>query len=206
MASPTLKTDIIISIRQPFLDQIASFKKNHEFRGYLLPAVVKRFWIYEPSPVSAVRYVAEVSNGKRPGEVEEGGIVRNAEFNKGLYAVGCFAYEIIKLEELASPVTLAELKSKGWLGGAPQKYCYLKSSMARSVRNARTTAVSAHSPPILSSISLEWEQEGCDGETTGILMSLGCVPSLIGYDRRVPFSFKTFLHCEEAYYSVGWHS
>jgi hypothetical protein len=172
MASPTLKTDILISIRQPFLDQIASFEKNHEFRGYLLPAVVKRFWIYEPSPVSAVRYIAEVSNAKRPGEVEEGAIARNVEFNKGLVDGGKFAYEIMKLEELASPITLAELKSKGWIGGAPQKYCYLKRTMAYSVRNANTTAISAHAPPILSSVSLEWEQEGCNDEITGSFVPL----------------------------------
>jgi predicted transcriptional regulator len=167
MASQALKTDIIISIRQPFINQITSFQKNHEFRGYLLPAIVKRLWIYEPSPVSAIKYIAEVSNGKRPGEIEEGNITRNAEFNKGLLPVNTFAYEILKLEELAAPITLAELKSKNWLGGAPQKYCYLKKSMAHSVRNANTTAISAHSPPILSAVSVEWEQEGYDSESAG---------------------------------------
>lgn len=58
MASPALKTDIIISIRQSFVDQITSFKKNNEFRTYLTPASVERFWIYEPIPVSAVKYIA----------------------------------------------------------------------------------------------------------------------------------------------------
>lgn len=96
MAS-TVKTDIIISIRQPHLDHINSLKKNHEFRGYLLPSTVTRFWIYEPSPVSAIKYIAEVSNGKRPGEVVDGGFIRNSDFNEGKIADGKFAYEILKL-------------------------------------------------------------------------------------------------------------
>lgn len=68
------------------------------------------------------------------------------------------------MEELESPVTLADLKSRNWLGGAPQKYCYLKKSMAYGMRDAKTIAISTHSPPILSAVSLEWEQEGRDSK------------------------------------------
>jgi predicted transcriptional regulator len=202
MASPTLKTDIVISIRQPFLSQIVTFKKNHEFRGYLLPAIVKRFWIYEPSPVSAVRYVAEVSGGKRPGEVEVGGIPRNADFNNGVMEGCAFAYEIVKLEELERPVTLAELKSKGWLGGAPQKYCYLKKSMARGLRSAKTTAISAHSPSILSAVAVEWDEEGFESEAGGKSTTVNCILSN-QRDRHV-FSFNTGIDLEEAIAHSLW--
>lgn len=147
MAS-TLKSDIIISIRQPHLEHIVSQRKNHEFRAYLLPKQVTRFWIYEPSPVSAIKYIAEVSNGKRPGEVVDGGFIRNADFNQGKIADGNFAYEILKLEALDTPITLPQLKAKGWLLGAPQKYCYVKDVMALELRGMKTTAVSAHSVPI----------------------------------------------------------
>jgi hypothetical protein len=147
MAS-TLKSDIIISIRQPHLEHIVSQRKNHEFRAYLLPKQVTRFWIYEPSPVSAIKYIAEVSNGKRPGEVVDGGFIRNADFNQGKIADGNFAYEILKLEALDTPITLPQLKAKGWLLGAPQKYCYLKEAMALELRGMKTTAISAHSLPI----------------------------------------------------------
>jgi len=171
MTSPTLKSDIIIAIRQPHLDHIVSLKKNHEFRSYLLPACVKRFWIYEPSPVSAIKYIAQVSNGKHPGEVSDENFIRNADFNLGKIENGRFAYEILKLEELESPVTLAELKSKNWLGGAPQKYCYLKKSMAYGVRDAKTIAISAHSSSILSNVSIEWQQEEGKIESTNLSSS-----------------------------------
>jgi hypothetical protein len=172
MASPVLKSDIIIAIRQPHLDHIVSLKKNHEFRGYLLPTLVKRFWIYEPSPVSAVRYIAEVSHGKRPGEVSDESFIRNADFNQGKMEGGRFAYEIIKLEELESPVTLAEMKSKNWLGGAPQKYCYLKKSMAAGVRDAKTIPISSHSPPILSNFSFESQQQESESDIASGFLQL----------------------------------
>ncbi|KAN0106751.1 hypothetical protein V8E51_009627 [Hyaloscypha variabilis] len=154
MAS-TIKSDIIISIRQPHLDHIVSLRKNHEFRGYLLPKQVTRFWIYEPSPVSAIKYIAEVSNGKRPGEVVDGGFIRNADFNEGKITDGNFAYEILKLEALDVPITLSQLKAKGWLLGAPQKYCYVKEVMALDLRGMKTTPISAHSLPIWPSDSTE---------------------------------------------------
>ncbi|KAH8694883.1 hypothetical protein BGW36DRAFT_428786 [Talaromyces proteolyticus] len=147
MASTT-KSDIIISIRQPHLDHIVCLKKNHEFRAYLLPSTVTRFWIYEPSPVSAIKYIAEVSNGKRPGEVVDGGFIRNSDFNQGKLADGKFAYEILTLEALESPITLLQLKANGWLAGAPQKYCYVKEAMALSLRGVKTTAISSHSSKI----------------------------------------------------------
>ena len=147
-AIPIIKSDIIISIRQPHLDHIVSQKKNHEFRGYLLPKTVTRFWIYEPSPASAIKYLAEVSNGKRPGEVEDGGFIRNSDFNEGKIVDGNFAYEILKLEALDVPITLPQLKARGWLLGAPQKYCYVKEAMALDLRDMTTTAISTHRLPI----------------------------------------------------------
>ncbi|KAH8601970.1 hypothetical protein B0O99DRAFT_589129 [Bisporella sp. PMI_857] len=143
-----IKSDIIISITQPHLDHIVNQKKNHEFRGYLLPSRVTRFWIYEPSPVSAIKYIAEVSNGKRPGEIVDGGFIRNSDFNQGKMDGGKFAYEILKLEALDTPITLLQLKTKRWLLGAPQKYCYVKEEMALELRDMKTTAISAHSVPI----------------------------------------------------------
>lgn len=151
----TIKTDIIISIRQPHLDHIVSQKKNHEFRAYLLPKQVTRFWIYEPSPVSVIKYIAEVSNRKRPGEVVDGGFIRNSDFNQGKIADGNFAYEILNLEALDKPITLSHMKAKGWLLGAPQKYCYVKEGMALDLRRMKTTAVSAHCLPIWPGDSIE---------------------------------------------------
>ncbi|RDW63589.1 hypothetical protein BP6252_11134 [Coleophoma cylindrospora] len=166
MASPG-KSDIIISIRQPHLDHVVSLKKNHEFRKYLLPSSVKRFWIYEPNPVSAIKYIAEVSNGKRPGEIVDGGFIRNSDFNEGKIADGNFAYKILKLERLDTPITLSQLKAKGWLLGAPQKYSYVKEAMARDLRDMKTTAISAHSLPIWSEDNPEHERKESTLRATG---------------------------------------
>jgi hypothetical protein len=155
MTSPTLKTDVIIAIRQPHLDHIASLKKNHEFRNYLIPATVKRFWIYEPRPVSAIKYVAEVSKGKGPEQMPQGDFIGNAQFIEGKMANSRFGYEIIRLEEITKPITLIEMQSKGWLGGAPQKYCYLKESMARAVKDIETVHITSHSIGILDDLLVE---------------------------------------------------
>jgi hypothetical protein len=196
MAS-TIKSDIIISIRQPHLDHIVSLRKNHEFRGYLLPKQVTRFWIYEPSPVSAIKYIAEVSNGKRPGEVVDGGFIRNADFNEGKITDGNFAYEILKLEALDVPITLSQLKAKGWLLGAPQKYCYVKEVMALDLRGMKTTPISAHSLPIWPSDSTEQvksvSEPGTQGRLTcfdvsSTLLTLHCRYSILSPEATEKYS------------------
>lgn len=134
MADPKPSRDLILSIHPRHVANIVSRVKNHEFRNYLLPVSVNRLWIYETSPASAVRYVATISHGKRPGEIREPGGLRNDEFDRGdLEGRVKYAYEILKLEELESPYTLATLKSNGWLGGAPQKYCFVKPEMATAL-------------------------------------------------------------------------
>ena len=41
---PTIKSDIVISIKPQFMDMIVRREKNHEYRGYIIPADVKRMW------------------------------------------------------------------------------------------------------------------------------------------------------------------
>lgn len=134
MAEPKPPRDLILSIHPRHVADIVSRVKNHEFRNYLLPASVDRLWIYETSPASAVRYAATISHGKRPGEIREPGGLGNDEFDRGdLEGRVKYAYEILKLEELDTPYSLAALKSNGWLGGAPQKYCFVKPEMAAAL-------------------------------------------------------------------------
>jgi len=129
--------DIIISIHPQHVANIVSRAKNHEFRNYLLPPSVKRLWIYETSPTSAVKYVATISHGKRPGEIRDPNGLRNDEFDRGdLEGRVKYGYEIRKLEELMSPYTLKDLKRNGWLNGAPQKYCFVKPSMDEALEAA----------------------------------------------------------------------
>ncbi|CAG9941004.1 unnamed protein product [Clonostachys rosea f. rosea IK726] len=112
---------IIISIHPKYVANIVSREKNHEFRNYLLPASVKRLWIYETSPLSSIRYIATISQGKRPGEICNPDGLENDEFDRGDLE-GSAKY-------LPASYSLSDLKRKGWLKGAPQKYCFLKPAM-----------------------------------------------------------------------------
>jgi hypothetical protein len=71
---------------------------------------VKRLWIYETNPASSIRYVATISDGKRPGEIRDPSGLRNDEFDRGdLEGRVKYAYEIQKLEELPEPHPLEDL-------------------------------------------------------------------------------------------------
>ncbi|KAK3323883.1 hypothetical protein B0T19DRAFT_427142 [Cercophora scortea] len=136
MASTSLRSDIIISIHPQHVANIVSRVKNHEFRSYLLPSTVKRLWIYETSPASSIKFIATVSRGKRPGEIQDPNGLKNDEFDRGggSGSGSKFAYEILKLEELPMTYSLDELKRRGWLNGAPQKYCFVKVAMDEALR------------------------------------------------------------------------
>jgi predicted transcriptional regulator len=133
MAQPSVKTDIIISIHPEHVSNIVSRVKDHEYRNYLIPSCVRRIWIYETRHTSAIKYVAQISSGKRPGEITNTKGLRNSEFNEG--KIGGYAYEILDLQATPYPWTLQELKAKGWLNGPPQKYCYAKASMIDALRD-----------------------------------------------------------------------
>jgi hypothetical protein len=152
MAETTPEPDLILSIHPQHVANIVTRVKNHEFRNYLLPVSVKRLWIYETSPASSIRYVATISHGKRPGEIRDPKGLRNDEFDRGdLEGRVKYAYEILKLEELPKPYSLTTLKSNGWLGGAPQKYCFVKPAMAAALSTTSLRLVFDSVP----SVSLE---------------------------------------------------
>jgi hypothetical protein len=167
MADSPVKSDIIISIRQPYLDQIVEQKKTHEFRTYLLPESIKRFWIYEPSPVSAIKYIAEISKGKPPGTFIHSGSVQSESVHEGTISSNRFGYEILSLEALDEPITLSGLKSKDWLRGAPQKYCYVKAPMAHALINVKTTIVFARYAPTSDPPRFDAEHEDKGFESSG---------------------------------------
>lgn len=126
------KNDILMSIKPENISNIASRRKTHEFRSYLLPASVQHIWFYSSAPRQCLQYVAEISAGKAPGEIDgtDTGI-GNEEFNQGLGELG-YGYEILHLYELVDPergLSLARLKEKGFLKGPPQKYQWVKQEM-----------------------------------------------------------------------------
>ena len=130
MTTDTVKTNIIISIHLKHVKNIVSRVKDHEYRKYLIPTSVRRMWIYETSPLSAIKYVALISNRKRPGEVANNEGLRNKEFNdRKLEHLAKYAYEILELYALPEVFPLAKLITNGWLKGPPQKFCYAKRQM-----------------------------------------------------------------------------
>lgn len=117
------KADIIMSIKPEHMDNIARGVKNHEYRKYLLPRSIKRIWFYTSLPESCIRYVAQVSAGREPGEVPEDGGLGNDDFNAGK-KVSKYGYAIEKLWELDSPIPLSMGRNRGYLKAPPQKYNY----------------------------------------------------------------------------------
>ncbi len=169
MATQVCKSDIIIAIHPRHIANILSRVKNHEFRKYLLPAEVTRFWIYETSPASSVKYVATISPGKRPGEIHDPSGLRNDEFDEGkLEHLVKYAYEIRRLEALAAPISLRDLKQNGWLNGPPQKYCYVKEPMRQALRVMPTKLVFDSAMAVLADgVHPDAEPEDCQSSPEG---------------------------------------
>ncbi|KAI9812830.1 MAG: hypothetical protein M1826_002751 [Phylliscum demangeonii] len=133
-----LDTDIVLSIHPHHVANIISRTKDHEFRRYMLPWTVRRLWIYETRPVSAIRYVAIISGAKSPGQLGRDNLsgLRNAEFESGeLTEAGLakFAYKILELHQLMPNLPLEEAKSMQWLKGPPQKYNFAKRQMVEDL-------------------------------------------------------------------------
>lgn len=126
------KADIFMSIKPEHISNIASRLKTHEFRKYLLPASVKRIWFYTTAPDQHLRYVAEISPGKAPGEIDAADTgIGSQDFNKGLKE-SKYGYEILQLYELVDPamgLSLPMLKKNGFAKGPPQKYQFVKQEM-----------------------------------------------------------------------------
>ncbi|KAL4877119.1 hypothetical protein BJY04DRAFT_198990 [Aspergillus karnatakaensis] len=130
-SAKTGKHDILMSIKPEHMTNIANRTKNHEYRRYLLPSTVQRIWFYTTAPLSRLEYVARVSRGKTRGEVPEDGGLGNAEFNAGM-KVSKYAYEILELWKLREVITLKGAIERGYLKGAPQKYCWAPIELLQS--------------------------------------------------------------------------
>jgi hypothetical protein len=115
------------------MSHIASCLKTHEFRKYLIPASVKRMWFYTSAPAEHLKYVAEISRGKKPGEVDvaDEGLV-NEEFNVG-NKESKFGYEILHLYELRESLSLDGLRRRGFTRGPLQKYQWVTNEMLNAI-------------------------------------------------------------------------
>lgn len=79
--------------------------RNYEYKKYLLPQTLQRVWFYAVVLVSAFPYVAQISHGKKPGEVPEDGGGGNKDFNDGLKK-GKSGYEVQVPWKLAVPLKI----------------------------------------------------------------------------------------------------
>ncbi|KAL2359578.1 hypothetical protein RJZ56_007570 [Blastomyces dermatitidis] len=175
MATRGFKSDIVIALHPQHVANIVLRVKNHEFRKYLLPPHIKRLWIYETSPASAIKYVATISAGKQPGEIRDSSGLRNDEFDQGkLEHLARYAYEIQKLEALPKIISLSDLKQNGWLNGPPQKYCYVKDAMDQALSALPLSLVfestsSRRVPGHSSNLEIEPNQEKNQVQPRGIV-------------------------------------
>ena len=121
----TYESDIIISMHPEQVRKIVSGIKDHEFRGYRIPGTVTRLWIYTTQPVCELRYMAAIDPGfRKPGEIDSGSGLGNAEFNAG-QLVAKFAYKINQVYQLNNFVSLDMMKQNGWVDGPPQRYAFV---------------------------------------------------------------------------------
>lgn len=113
---------IFLSIRPNFANLIARREKTYEFRRYKPKDQVKKLWLYVTSPVSELKYIAEVGDVvEYPTQIPEDGI-GNAEFNKGL-KVSKFGFPIIHLDELVEGIPISELRDR-FNFNSPQGFIY----------------------------------------------------------------------------------
>ncbi|KAI1816710.1 hypothetical protein GGS20DRAFT_173167 [Poronia punctata] len=122
-------TDVLLAIKSVHLKNIASRRKNHEYRKYRLRDGVERLWLYETAEdggKASITHVAVIPSDERrtPGTVptEPFGI-GNDDFNAGLKQ-SKYGYPILELYELVKPVSLGEMKTK-WGMSAPMGWRYL---------------------------------------------------------------------------------
>jgi predicted transcriptional regulator len=133
------KTDAILPMRQPYMDQIVSGIKDHEFRRYRISHTVKRVWFYVTAPESRISHICEISEAKTREEGDEplpetgrG----NKEFNERHpdWEGSAFAYEVKGVWELRKKLTLKELKGEYGFKAAPRGLVYVTPEMLRDVK------------------------------------------------------------------------
>ncbi|KAI1805326.1 hypothetical protein F4811DRAFT_516010 [Daldinia bambusicola] len=117
-------SDIMVSLHPEPLRDIINGTKNHEFRVWEIPPTVTRVWIYSTRPFSELKYMCTLGPPKLPGEIQDNKGVGNVEFNQGKTAAK-YAYEVLQVYELNDPVSLEEMKKRGWVKSAPQKYVWV---------------------------------------------------------------------------------
>ncbi|MFD3449893.1 hypothetical protein ACFDTO_35540 [Microbacteriaceae bacterium 4G12] len=126
---------IFISIRPKYCNLIKKRIKINEFRSYKPKQDIQTFWIYESAPTSALKYIAEVADPvEYPEKLEIKGD-GDDRFNSGKTKYK-FAFKIVHLYELETPLTLHNLKSE-FNFSPPQSFAYINTypKLIEFVRN-----------------------------------------------------------------------
>lgn len=133
------RADAILPMTDDYVQQIVGKEKNYEFRRYRINSDVRRIWFYLNAPNSHISFVCEVDSARtrQPGDeplVEDG--LGNKEFNKRdpEWDGYDFAYRIRSVRRLPTPITLANMKSKHGIKGAPRSLVYVPESMLSAWR------------------------------------------------------------------------
>ncbi|KAG6917679.1 hypothetical protein DXG01_001654 [Tephrocybe rancida] len=89
-------------------------------------------WFYVSAPQQTLQYIAVVSHGKTPGEIDgDSNGLGNIEFNTRRGGKS-YAYEIKELYQLHESLPLAEMREK-YRVTFPQRYSYVTESMAKDI-------------------------------------------------------------------------
>ncbi|KAI9670318.1 MAG: hypothetical protein M1831_006532 [Alyxoria varia] len=130
MTTHTLKTDVILPMQEPYMQQIVDGLKNHEFCKYLITPTVERIWFYRIAPHSSIEYVCECepARTRNPEDLplpEDG--LGNKDFNEHdpSYEGYDYAYKILSVYRLGEAVTLEKLKEEHEFKSAPRGMRYV---------------------------------------------------------------------------------
>ncbi|KAI0026067.1 hypothetical protein F4780DRAFT_5331 [Xylariomycetidae sp. FL0641] len=142
----TGRSDIMVSLHPEHVTKIVDRSKDHEFRAWKIPLQVTRVWLYITKPVSELKYMCLFGPAKEPGEIQDERGIGNKEFNQGKMIMK-FAYEILQVYELNNPVSLEDMKNKGWVSTAPQKYTFIPQAVVGELTSNLRCALFEESAP-----------------------------------------------------------
>jgi predicted transcriptional regulator len=132
-----LRTDVVLAMNQPYMEQIVSGLKTFEFRKYRIAENVQRVWFYITAPESRISHICDIAAARTPTEGDEplplNGL-GNKEFNErhADWDGYDYAYVIKAVYQLTVPIELKVMKEKyGWKG-APRGLVYVSPEMAQA--------------------------------------------------------------------------
>jgi len=106
---PPIHYDVILPMREPYMQQIVTGEKTYEFRKYCLKPSIERIWFYRTAPHSSIEYICEIlpARTRNPGDhaIKEDGL-GNREFHTRHkdWEGYDFAYKILSVWKIEKPV------------------------------------------------------------------------------------------------------